>query len=446
VIKPSAGWDYTASAYEGEEGTVVNSGQLDGLGVRQAREKAIGWLEAAGKGEKTVAYHLRDWIFSRQHYWGEPIPMIQCERCGWVPVPDDQLPVTLPDVERYQPTETGESPLANMDDWVNTTCPSCGGIARRETDTMPNWAGSDWYFLRFVDPHNPAELADLRKLTYWLPVDLYIGGDEHNTLHLLYSRFIYLFLYDLGVVPKGVPEPYRRRVSHGVMLGADGRRISKSRGNVVLPDGIIKRYGVDTLRAYLMFLGPFDATITWNEKGIPGISRFLARLERYFEKNAGRNSDPQAAGLVNQLVKQVGDEFQAFKFNTAVPKMMETLNTLSSNELTLADQELEKLVKILAPITPVLAQKCWEKLGRVGSVSIQSWPEYDAELAIEKRIILAVQVNGKLRGTLEISGDESEEMITSIATRVESVARHLAGKTLKRVIYIPGRTINFVVG
>ena len=272
VVSHPEGWDYAAAAYAGMEGEMVNSGPLHGLGVRAAVQRAIEWLAEQGIGERSVSYHLRDWIFSRQHYWGEPIPMVCCEECGWVPVPEDQLPVVLPELERYQPTDSGESPLAAVLDWVNTTCPVCGRPAQRETDTMPNWAGSDWYFLRYCDPHNEHFLADMDKMRYWLPVDTYIGGDEHNTLHLLYSRFIYQFLHDIGLVPPEIPEPYRKRLSHGVILGPDGMRMSKSRRNVVNPDEYITRYGADCVRVYLFFIGPFDATMAWNEQALLGVN------------------------------------------------------------------------------------------------------------------------------------------------------------------------------
>lgn len=447
VIEPEGGWDFSASAYEEYAGRVINSGPLNGLEVKTAIPAAIEWLEAEGKGQRTVSYHLRDWIFSRQHYWGEPIPMIQCPACGWQPVPEEQLPVVLPPVERYQPADTGESPLATIPEFVNTTCPKCGGPARRETDTMPNWAGSDWYFLRYCDPHNDRAIADPAKLAYWMPVDLYIGGDEHNTLHLLYSRFIYQFLYDLGVVPAEIPEPYRRRYSHGVILGPDGARMSKSRGNVIVPDDYVRKVGADALRSYLMFIGPFDATMAWNERALLGVKRFLDRLETFVRENAGKRtvSAPRAAGLVNRLGRQVDEDIRAFKFNTALAKMMETLNALTDESLSVGDADLEKLVKIIAPFAPFLAERCWAALGLKGSVHATPWPVYDPALALEDQIVIAVQVNGKLRGTLEVERGEAEGEIAARAASVESVARHLAGKQLVKTIYVPRRTINFVV-
>ncbi len=313
VIQPEGEWDFQTNAYELNDGRVVNSGPLDGLRPLEAQQKAIDWLEKQGAGGRSVSYHLRDWIFSRQHYWGEPIPMIFCEKDGWVPVPEDQLPVVLPEVDHYEPTDTGESPLAGINEWVNTTCPKCGLPAKRETDTMPNWAGSDWYFLRYCDPHNAQSLADLEKLRDWLPVDLYVGGDEHNTLHLLYSRFIYQFLHDIGAVPAEIAEPYQKRLSHGVILGADGKRMSKSKGGVV-PDEYVRKYGADTVRTYLMFMGPYDATMAWNERSLLGVKRFLDRFERFFVQMLKHNqaSDRKTRVLVNRLVRQVGEDYAGF--------------------------------------------------------------------------------------------------------------------------------------
>ncbi|MBE0686145.1 MAG: leucine--tRNA ligase, partial [Anaerolineaceae bacterium] len=295
IVQPVNGWDFSQGAYAEKDAVMINSGPINGLTVAEAMPAALEWLKERNLGEATVSYHLRDWIFSRQHYWGEPIPMVKCEECGWVPVNYEDLPVVLPEVEKYEPTDTGESPLANITEWVNTTCPQCGKPAKRETDTMPNWAGSDWYFLRFVDPHNDQALADMDKLRYWMPVDLYIGGDEHNTLHLLYSRFIYQFLHDIGAVPAEIPEPYYRRMSHGVILGPDNQRMSKSRGNVIVPEDIIQQYSVDAARCYMMFIGPFDATMAWNERALQGTKRFLDRFERLVDLQANTKTEtPQA--------------------------------------------------------------------------------------------------------------------------------------------------------
>jgi leucyl-tRNA synthetase len=447
VIQPGEGWDYDLAAYEGMEGVVVNSGPLDGLEVEAAVQAAVEWLEANGKGERAVSYHLRDWIFSRQHYWGEPIPLVWCEKDGWVSVAEEELPVVLPEVERYEPTETGESPLANIEEWVNTVCPACGGAARRETDTMPNWAGSNWYFLRYTDPENTERLADLDKLRYWLPVDLYIGGDEHNTLHLLYSRFIYQFLYDLGVMPAEHREPYRRRVSHGVILGPDGLRMSKSRGNVVVPDEIVARYGADVVRMYLMFIGPFDATMTWNERAMAGVKRFLDRFERFVYERMGKE-ETSSEGVrfeTNRIVKNAAEDIGALKFNTAIAKIMEGLNAISAEGETISDEDLCIWMKVLAPFVPFTAQRVWERLGKAGSVHEETWPAYDPALEQEEKVVISVQVNGKLRGTLWTDRDEGEEPVRERAAALEAVRRHLEQGKLEKVIYVAGRTINFVI-
>jgi leucyl-tRNA synthetase len=455
VIQPEEEWHFSKSAYTGLAGRVFNSGPIDGLAPEKAIPAAIDWLEQQDLGERATSYHLRDWIFSRQHYWGEPIPMIYCEEHGWVPVSEDQLPVVLPDVEHYKPTDTGESPLANITEWVNTTCPRCGGSARRETDTMPNWAGSDWYFLRFCDPHNDHSLADMDKLRYWMPVDVYIGGDEHNTLHLLYSRFIYLFLHDIGVVPAEYPEPYRKRLSHGVILGSDNLRMSKSRPQTaVIPDKYIEKYGADTLRTYLLFMGPYDATMAWNERALMGVKRFLERFERFNEYHAGKHlrSGPHVRAAINRLGKEVAEDISAFRYNTAVAHMMETLNAL--DELTdpqsgkaepIADSEMRAFVQILAPYAPFTADSCWTKVNGKGSVHLSTWPVYDPNLEMEELVTIAIQVNGKLRGTVDVGHDAVEPEIRRRAEALDSVARFLRQGQVRKVIYVPGRVMNFVV-
>lgn len=447
VVAVPQGWDYDTAAYESLEGTLVNSAPIDGLAVKDAIPAVVDWLSSHGRGEPAVSYHLREWIFSRQHYWGEPIPMVECARCGWQPVPDDQLPVLLPEVERYQPTDTGESPLANIAEWVETTCPICGGAARRETDTMPNWAGSDWYFLRYIDPHNDRAFADMEKMRYWLPVDTYVGGDEHNTLHLLYSRFIYQFLHDLGYVPKEYPEPYIRRFSHGVILGEDGMRMSKSRGNVILPDELVERYGADASRLYLMFMGPFDATLAWSERTLMGVKRFHDRFEAFFKTRVllAPEGERSISPVVNRLIRQVGGDIAAFKFNTAVAKMMEALNTLQGNELPLSRGDLRCLAQVIAPFAPLLAQRCWEMLGLPGSVHASRWPEVDEALLAQQSVTISIMVNGKLRGTLEIDPDTPQEEVIAQARQVESVSRFLKDRGEKKVVYVPNRTVNFVV-
>lgn len=445
VVLPEQGWDFDQAAYTGLEGRLVNSGPISGLPPAQAIPAVVAWLEQQGLGSQATSYHLRDWIFSRQHYWGEPIPMVCCQECGWVPVPEDQLPVILPEVEHYLPTDTGESPLASISAWVNTSCPQCGGPARRETDTMPNWAGSDWYFLRYTDPHNDRRIADMDKLRYWLPVDVYIGGDEHNTLHLLYSRFIYMFLYDIGAVPSEYPEPYLKRLSHGVILGPDGMRMSKSRGNVVVPDELAARYGADALRAYLMFMGPYDATMAWNEQALLGVRRFLSRFQRFIEENSGksRRSSHTARLQTNRLVKDIAEDIAGFKFNTALAKLMEGLNVVAAAEEPISNEDLCVWVQALAPFAPFLTETCWQRLGQSGSVHASLWPQYDPTLEKQEQVEMPVQVNGRLRGTLWVAPDESQESVTK---RAEELAkRFVAQGEVRRVIYVPGKTINFVV-
>ncbi len=452
VIRPDHEWDFSKAAYSEMQGRVINSGPIDGLEPSQAIPAAIEWLARQGLGEKAVSYHLRDWIFSRQHYWGEPIPMIYCEQCGWNPVPVDQLPVLLPPVERYEPTETGESPLANIPGWIDVPCPKCAGPARRETDTMPNWAGSDWYFLRFCDPHNDHALADMDKLRYWMPVDVYIGGDEHNTLHLLYSRFIYMFLHDLGVVPPEYPEPYLKRLSHGVILGPDGQRMSKSRGNVVVPQEYVEKYGADTLRVYLLFMGPYDATMAWNERALLGVKRFLDRCGRFVQDHAGQSqqSGPRVRAAINRLGREVAADTASFKYNTAVAHMMETLNSLqdlveSGESEPVANQELRAFSQILAPYGPFTAESCWHMTGGEGDVHRTSWPAYDPGLELEELVTIAIQVNGKLRGTVDVPHQTTEMEIRRLAESQPGIAKFLADRNVTKVVYAPMRTMNFVV-
>lgn len=454
VILPATDWDFAKASYLEMDGTMVNSGPLDGLSPTEAIPFSIDWLASEGLGERAVSYHLRDWIFSRQHYWGEPIPMIDCQECGWNPVPEDQLPVLLPEVDRYEPTETGESPLANISGWVDVRCPNCGGPARRETDTMPNWAGSDWYFLRFCDPHNDHALADLDKLRYWMPVDVYIGGDEHNTLHLLYSRFIYLFLHDLGVVPPEYPEPYLKRLSHGVILGPDGQRMSKTRGNVIVPQEYVERYGADSLRVYLLFLGPYDATMAWNERALLGVKRFLDRFTRFVRDHArqSQESGPRVKAAINRMGREVAEDTTSFKYNTAIAHMMETLNTLQDlveskegQHENVADQELCLFSQILAPYAPFTAESCWQIAGGKNSVHKTRWPVYDPDLELEELITIAIQVNGKLRGTVAVPHQTTESEIRQLAEAEPGIAKFLMDKNITKVIYVPLRTMNFVV-
>jgi len=463
-------WDFDKRPFvDIDKAVVFNSKFLNCLPALEAKEKIINYLVKKGWGKRATNYHLRDWIFSRQHYWGEPIPMVYCEECGWQPVPEDQLPVKLPDVEKYQPTDTGESPLANIKDWVETRCPKCGGKARRETDTMPNWAGSDWYFLRYIDPKNKKAIADMEKMKYWLPVDIYIGGDEHNTLHLLYSRFIYQFLHDIGAVPKKHPEPYYKRLSHGVILGPDGFRMSKSRGNVINPDEIWEKHGVDALRMYMMFMGPFEGTIIWNENALRGIERFLEKFCSYI---VGNVKDTPGVGLgspgvekgskvtINKLIKKVSSDIDNCQFNTAIAAMMEFLNKQGMKHKHTRsgpkgfsgcgrDNSLEAkiLIKLLAPFAPYLAEELWEKLGGKNSVHVSEWPEFDPKYLIEDEMEIIVQVNGKLRGTVKLDSKaaEFESEVVKKANSNPKVAKYLKGKQIVKTVFVPGKLINFVV-
>ena len=405
-------------------------------------------------GERKITYHLRDWIFSRQHYWGEPIPMVNCPKCGWVSVPEEQLPVVLPEVEKYEPTDTGESPLASIESFVKTTCPKCGGIAKRETDTMPNWAGSDWYFLRYCDNKNENNLADMEKMKYWLPVDVYVGGDEHNTLHLLYSRFIYQFLWDLGVVPKETPEPYKMRLSHGVILAPDGKRMSKSKGNVIAPETMIDKYGADVVRTYMVFMGPFDATMAWNERSLVGVKRFVERFFNFVEKElrSPRNLElktetdsSESKILVNRLVKVAGDDLSQFKFNTVVARLMETLNNLTKEEVQISKEDLEKLVIVLSVFAPFVTEELWITLGNTGSVHSQPWPKVEEEYLLESEMNISVAINGKMRAVIKVVAEAVEGEVVEIAKNEPNVVKYLMEGEITRTIYVKGKTLNFVL-
>ncbi|MBI4437837.1 leucine--tRNA ligase [Candidatus Uhrbacteria bacterium] len=393
-------------------------------------------------GKKTVKYKLRDWVFSRQRYWGEPIPLVWCEKHQWVAVPDEQLPVVLPEVEKYEPTDTGESPLAAMTDWVNTTCPTCGGPARRETDTMPNWAGSSWYFLRYIDAHNDQAFASRDKLKYWMPVDLYNGGNEHTTLHLLYSRFWNKFLFDQGHVPTS--EPYARRHSHGLVLASDGIKMSKSKGNGVDPDEIITQYGADALRMYILFMGPFEEPVPWSLNGLIGVRRFLDKVERYVQAWVPSDHDGlSGAGLLERSLKKISDDIESFKFNTAVSAFMSLFNAIAVSHIT--REQLKKILVVLGPFAPHLANECWEKIGEGGLVEEQAWPEFDARLLVQDEIEIAVQVNGKARATIQISPNADEAAAKQLALAQEKVQKHLEGREIVQIIYVPGRILNIVI-
>lgn len=448
VIEPNDGWDFDESAYtDVTEGKMINSDFINDMSPEKAIKKTIDWLEEQKFGEKDVNYHLRDWIFSRQHYWGEPIPMVKCEKCGWVPVAEEDLPIVLPDVEAYEPTDTGESPLAKIRDWVETECPECGGPAERETDTMPNWAGSDWYFLRYLDPNNDNAIADMKKMEYWMPVDVYIGGDEHNTLHLLYSRFIYQFLWDIDAVPKDVPEPYYRRISHGVILGPDNHRMSKSRGNVIVPDDVASEHGADATRTYLMFMGPFEATMAWNENTLIGVRRFIDRVYDYFVSNLeciGEETSEETEVMIHKTVKKVTEDVGNFRFNTAIAALMEATNFLEKNE-TMSKVYAEKFVKLISIFMPYTAEELWEMLGNNDSVHTQDWPEYDEKFLVQDTVVLPVQINGKIRSKVEVDVDLDESAVRNKVMKDETIKTYLQDKDVRKFIYVPKKIVSIVV-
>ena len=421
-------------------GTLVNSGFLDGLSVADAKEKIIEFMTEKGIGHAKTNYKLRDWVFSRQRYWGEPIPIVHCDKCGYVALPESELPLELPDVESYMPTDNGESPLAAMTEWVNTTCPCCGGPAKRETDTMPQWAGSSWYFLRYTDPHNDKELASQEALKYWMPVDWYNGGMEHTTLHLLYSRFWHRFLYDEGVVP--CPEPYQKRTSHGMILGSNGEKMSKSRGNVVNPDDIVRDYGADTLRTYEMFIGAFDLSASWSEDGVKGCRRFLERvwkLQDILTEEDGYSADMEVK--LHQTIKKVSSDFENLKYNTAIAAMMALINEFyKKNSVTKG--EYRTLLTLLNPVAPHITEELWQRAGFDGRVYQTVWPEFDEEKTKEATVEIAVQINGKTRATLAIHKDDQKDAVIENAKKV--IADKLTGSIVKE-IYVPGRIVNIVM-
>ena len=421
-------------------GVLINSDFLNGLEVKDAKEKMIKFLEEKGIGQAKTNYKLRDWVFSRQRYWGEPIPIVHCDKCGYVPIDESELPLLLPEVESYMPTDNGESPLAAMTDWVNTTCPCCGGPAKRETDTMPQWAGSSWYFLRYTDPHNDKALASPEALKYWLPVDWYNGGMEHTTLHLLYSRFWHKFLYDQGVVP--TPEPYQKRTSHGMILGENGEKMSKSRGNVVNPDDIVQEYGADTLRTYEMFIGAFDLAASWSEDGVKGCRRFLDRvwkLQDLMTDEEGYSKDFETK--MHQTIKKVSNDFENLKYNTAIAAMMTLLNDFYKKG-SITRGELKTLIILLNPVAPHITEEMWQIIGCEGRVYQQTWPEFDEAKTVESSVEIAVQINGKVKGTLGIQKDDPKDQV--IAKAKEVIADKLTGNIVKE-IYVPGRLVNIVM-
>ena len=425
-------------------GIMVNSGLLDGLSVEEAKVKITEWLTENHRGRAKVNFKLRDWVFSRQRYWGEPIPIVYCEKCGYVPLPESELPLTLPEVDSYEPTENGESPLANMTDWVNTTCPHCGGSAKRETDTMPQWAGSSWYFLRYTDPRNDQALASQQALEYWTPVDWYNGGMEHTTLHLLYSRFWHKFLYDIKVVP--TPEPYAKRTSHGMILGENGEKMSKSRGNVVNPDDIVKEYGADTMRLFEMFIGDFEKAAPWSAAGIRGCRRFVERywnLQDILVKDGGIRASLETP--FHKTIKKVGEDIENLKFNTAIAALMSLINDIYDSG-SITPEELKVFTILLNPFAPHVTEEVWS-LNKLGEEMVcqQQWPAYDENKCKDETIEIVVQVNGKVRGKLSMPADVAKNAAVAAAKADEKICAAIGGKTILKEIYVPGKLVNLVV-
>ncbi len=421
-------------------GVLIHSDFLNGLEVKDAKAKMVEFLEEKGIGTAKTNYKLRDWVFSRQRYWGEPIPIVSCEKCGFVPLDESELPLLLPEVDSYMPTDNGESPLAAMTEWVNTTCPCCGGPAKRETDTMPQWAGSSWYFLRYCDPANEKALAGEEALKYWMPVDWYNGGMEHTTLHLLYSRFWHKFLYDKGVVP--CAEPYQKRTSHGMILGENGEKMSKSRGNVVNPDDIVRDYGTDTLRTYEMFIGAFDLSASWSEDGVKGCRRFLERVWKLQDMIVdGGEYSKELETKMHQTIKKVSNDFEAMKFNTAIAQMMTMVNEFYRVK-KVTKKELSTLLILLNPVAPHMTEEMWELIGERGHIYENTWPDYDEAKTVENEVEIAVQINGKIKATITVAKDIAKE--EAIALGKEALGDKLTGNIVKE-IYVPGRIINIVV-
>ncbi len=424
-----------------ETGILVNSGFLDGLSVEDAKKKMTEFLTEKGIGHAKVNYKLRDWVFSRQRYWGEPIPIVHCEKCGYVPLPEDQLPLLLPDVESYEPTDNGESPLAKMTDWVNTTCPCCGGPAKRETDTMPQWAGSSWYFLRYTDPHNDKELASKEALEYWTPVDWYNGGMEHTTLHLLYSRFWHKFLYDIGVVP--TKEPYAKRTSHGMILGEGNVKMSKSLGNVVNPDEIVQTYGADTMRLYEMFMGDFEKAAPWSPNSIKGCKRFLDRTFNLQEKVIDGGIRPEFESMIHKSIKKITEDIETLKFNTAVAQLMTWLNDVEKFG-SITKEEYKIYLMLLDPFAPHICEEIWKSMGFGGMIVDQQWPKYDEAKCVDETVEIAVQITGKVRARINIPADATQEQAIEAAKADPTIAGLLEGKNVVKEIYVPGRLVNIV--
>ena len=443
IIEVVKGGDVEKEAFtDCATGIMVNSGFLDGLTVEEAKKTIIKWLEEQKKGETKVNYKLRDWVFSRQRYWGEPIPLVNCPKCGWVAIPESELPLRLPEVESYEPTDNGESPLAKLTDWVKTTCPCCGGPAERETDTMPQWAGSSWYFLRYCDPHNVNALAAKEALDYWMPVDWYNGGMEHTTLHLLYSRFWHKFLYDIGVV--SCKEPYAKRTSHGMILGENGEKMSKSRGNVVNPDDVVAQYGADTLRMYEMFIGDFEKTAPWNTSSIKGSKRFLERVAALTDMMTPEEGySPELEGSFHRMIKKVSEDIEGLKCNTAIAAMMSVLNEIYDKG-SVTRGELMTFITLLNPFAPHLTEEINEVLGNKEMLARAKWPEYDPAKCVDAAVEIAVQVSGKIKARLMIPTDSTEEAVKALVMADANVQAALAGKTVIKEIYVKGKLYNIV--
>ncbi len=448
IIEVVKGGDVTKCAFalKDDTGIMVNSDFLNGLTVKEAIPVMKKWVTEHGIGHPKTNFKLRDWVFSRQRYWGEPIPLVKCEKCGWVPLPEDQLPLLLPEVESYELTDDGESPLSKMTDWVNTTCPCCGGPAQRETDTMPQWAGSCWYFLRYMDPHNDQALASKEALEYWSPVDWYNGGMEHTTLHLLYSRFWHKFLYDIGAVP--TKEPYAKRTSHGMILGEGGEKMSKSRGNVVNPNDIVEQYGADTMRLYIMFVGDFEQAATWSTEAVKGSKRFLDRVWNLAEQ-AGESYEatPANEAIIHKTIKKVTEDIDTLKMNTAIAALMTMVNEFYANGVTRGD--MKYLLQLLNPFAPHITEELWESMGfakLTGKMCCQSqWPEYDASKTVASTCEMAVQVNGKLKGTVVMPANSEEEAVLDAAKKIEKVMKATEGMKIVKTIYVKNRLINLIV-
>ena len=448
IIEVVQGGDVTKEAFVAKDDTaiMVNSGFLNGMTVKEAIPAMKKYVVEQGFGKEKVNFKLRDWVFSRQRYWGEPIPLVNCEKCGWVPVPEEQLPVVLPQVESYELTDDGESPLSKMTDWVNTTCPKCGGPAQRETDTMPQWAGSCWYFLRYMDPHNDKALASKEALEYWSPVDWYNGGMEHTTLHLLYSRFWHKFLYDIGAVP--TKEPYAKRTSHGMILGEGGEKMSKSRGNVVNPNDIVAQYGADTMRLYIMFVGDFEQAATWSTDAVKGSKRFLDKVWNLAETAAdSEDLTPANEAILHKTIKKVTDDIDTLKMNTAIAAMMTAVNEMTANGVTKGDMGI--LLRLLNPFAPHITEELWETLGfaaQTGKMCCQAeWPVYDASKTVASSVEMAIQVNGKMKGTVTVAVDSDEETVKAAALSVDKVQKATEGMQIVKTILVKNRLINLIV-